>query len=83
MPRKGWKSISVPERVYNYFREGWEQNKEEYEIKYGVTSFSGFVCQLLYAIKNERKDRLIDIRDLERRVEALEREREHEGEDEP
>jgi len=55
MPPKGWKSISVPEGVYNYFRDKWEKNKEEYKIKYGVTSFSGFVSRILYDLVQREK----------------------------
>ena len=54
-PPKGWKSISVPEDVYEYFREKWEKNKKEYKIKYGVTSFSGFVSRILYEMVEREK----------------------------
>jgi len=56
MPPKGWKSISVPEAVYKYFKEQWEKNKVHYQIKHGVTSFSGFVSRFLAdAIEQDKK----------------------------
>lgn len=50
MPRKGWKSITVTEKVYNYFWEEWQKVKEEYRLKHGITSFSGFITQRLYEL---------------------------------
>lgn len=47
MPRKGWSSITVPDEVYNYFFEEWKKHKEEYRLKYGITSFAGFTTKLL------------------------------------
>ena len=46
MPRKGWKSITVREEVYDYFWNLWKKNEMEYR-KQGITSFSGFCTKLL------------------------------------
>ena len=55
MPRKGWKSITVKEEVYDYFWDLWQKNKEEYRKK-GITSFSGFVTKLLYEMIEKEKE---------------------------
>jgi len=57
MPRKGFKSITVKEEVYDYFWDLWQRNKEEYR-KQGITSFSGFVTKLLYEMIGKEKERL-------------------------
>jgi len=57
MPRKGFKSITVKEEVYDYFWDLWQKNKEEYR-KQGITSFSGFVTKLLYEMIEKEKERL-------------------------
>jgi len=57
MPRKGFKSITVKEEVYDYFWDLWQRNKEEYR-KQGITSFSGFVTKLLYEMIEKEKKRL-------------------------
>jgi len=57
MPRKGFKTITVREEVYNYFWDLWQKNKEEYR-KQGITSFSGFVTKLLYEMIEKEKERL-------------------------
>jgi len=47
MPRKGYKSITVKQNVYDYFFNEWSKVKEEYAIKKGIRSFSAFVsCRL-------------------------------------
>lgn len=46
MPPKGWKSITVPVDVYNYFYERWLREKSELKVK-GIRSFSGFVSYVL------------------------------------
>jgi hypothetical protein len=53
MPRKGWSSITVPKEVYDYFFEKWKKHKEEYRLKYGITSFSGFTSKLLEQMRQE------------------------------
>lgn len=55
MPRKGWKSITVKEDVYNHFYTEWERLKEQYRLKHGITSFSGFITQRLYELMEEEK----------------------------
>jgi len=46
MPRKGYKSITVPDRVFDYFKNDYDANKEAYAIK-GVRSFSGYISRKL------------------------------------
>ena len=55
MPRKGWKTITVTESVYKFFKDDYDANNEEYRLKYGITSFSGFITKKLYELmkKNE------------------------------
>lgn len=55
MPRKGWKSITVKESVYQYFKNEWEKNKEEYRLKFGITSFSGFITKKCYELMEKEK----------------------------
>jgi hypothetical protein len=47
MPKEGYKSITVPDDVYNYFWNKWQQSKEEYRAKHGIRSFSGFVTKFM------------------------------------
>ena len=47
MPRKGHKSITIPEKEYNYFMDLWNEEKEEL-MKEGVRSFSAYVTLTLY-----------------------------------
>jgi hypothetical protein len=46
MPREGYKSITVPDDVFNYFWKEWLKNQKELRTR-GVRSFSGFVTMLL------------------------------------
>jgi len=57
MPPKGWTTITVPQSVYDYFWEKWQEKKEEYRIKYGITSFSGFATKLLSEMLDEYEAR--------------------------
>lgn len=50
LPRKGWKSITVSEDVYDYFWKEWQENKNEHKLKEGITSFSGFLTKILYEL---------------------------------
>ena len=47
MPAEGWKPISLPDDIYEFFFEKWEKNKEEYKAKYKVRSFSGWLTKIL------------------------------------
>jgi hypothetical protein len=47
MPRKGYKSITVTEKVYDYFYQEYSKVKEEYAIKKGIRSFSAYVTSRL------------------------------------
>jgi len=56
MPRKGWKSITVKDEIYEHFWSLWKKNEGEYR-KQGITSFSGFVTMLLYKMIQEEESR--------------------------
>lgn len=47
MPRKGFRSITVREEVYEELMRQYEENREEL-LRQGVTSFSGYVTRFLY-----------------------------------
>jgi hypothetical protein len=55
MPRKGYKSITVKQTVYDYFFNEYGKVKEEYAIKKGIRSFSGFVSMRLAELMEEEK----------------------------
>lgn len=42
MPTAGFKSITVPDKVYFNFYETWLKSKDEFAFK-GVSSFSGYI----------------------------------------
>jgi len=56
MPRKGYKSITVKQHVYEYFYNEYSKVKEEYAIK-GVNSFSGYVSYRLSELLEQEKKR--------------------------
>ena len=56
VPREGYKSITVPESVFNHFMKEWKKRKEELRVK-GVRSFSGFVTMLLTELLEEYEKR--------------------------
>lgn len=47
MPRKGHKSITMPEEDYRFFWDLWEAQRDDLK-KRGVRSFSAFVTMKLY-----------------------------------
>ena len=54
MPRKGYKSITVPDDVYNYFARRWEKEAPQYRLK-GVRSFSGYISMKLMELMQKEK----------------------------
>lgn len=44
---EGWKTISIPEDIYEYIHEEWENDKKILRRRYGIRSFSGYVHFLL------------------------------------
>jgi hypothetical protein len=54
LPRKGYKSISITQDVYDYFRQEYDKVKKEYAVK-GVRSFSGFISKRLAELMEEEK----------------------------
>lgn len=61
MPKKGYKSITVKAEVYDYFYREWLRIKEEYAIKKGIRSFSGYVTYRLALLMNEDKKEKADL----------------------
>jgi hypothetical protein len=59
MPPNGWKQIQVHDDVYDYFRKKYEEMKDEYRVRYGITSFNGFVAKALNEMieRYEEKER--------------------------
>lgn len=57
MPRKGYKSITVSQKVYDYFYKEYVKVKEEYAIKKGIRSFSAFVSMKLSELMELDKKR--------------------------
>lgn len=57
MPPRGWTTITVPQTVYDYFFEEWSEKRDEYQIKYGITSFSGFASKLLTEMMDQYEAR--------------------------
>jgi hypothetical protein len=47
MPRKGYKSITVKQNIYDYFYQEYSKNREKLEIKDGIHSFSAYVTSRL------------------------------------
>ena len=47
MPRKGFRSITVREEIYDELMQQYTENREEL-LKQGITSFSGYVTRFLY-----------------------------------
>ena len=59
MPPPGWKSITVPQEIYEFFYKRWKKDKERYRREYGITSFTGFVSKLLndMLLEYEKRDK--------------------------
>jgi hypothetical protein len=43
MPRKGYKSITVKEEVYDFLMEDYKKQKKEWLIRKGISSFTGYI----------------------------------------
>jgi len=57
MPKKGYKTITVKEDVYNYFMKEYKKVKKEYSIKKGIRSFSAYVSFRLSDLMEQEKQR--------------------------
>lgn len=57
MPKKGWKSITVKEDVYDYFKKEYDKRKVENKLEDGITSFTGFINHRLYQMLQQEKKR--------------------------
>jgi hypothetical protein len=58
IPKKGYKSITVKAEIYDYFFNEWLKVKEEYAIKKGIRSFSGYVTSRLAELMEKEKKSL-------------------------
>jgi hypothetical protein len=47
MPEKGYKSITVKQEVYDYLMKEYKSQKQEWLIKRGISSFTGYVTYRL------------------------------------
>lgn len=43
MPEKGFKSITVKQEVYDWLMKEYKKSEKEWLIKYGISSFTGYV----------------------------------------
>jgi len=57
MPKKGWKSITVKEDVFVYFKKEYARRKLENRLGDGITSFSAWISHQLYELMQEEKKR--------------------------
>ena len=57
MPKKGFKSITVQEKVYDHFWQEWQKVKDEYAVKKGIRSFSGYISYRLSELMEQEKKR--------------------------
>lgn len=55
MPKKGFKSITVSEKVYDYLYKEYLKVKDEYAVKKGIRSFSGYVTYRLFLLMEEEE----------------------------
>ncbi len=54
MPRKGYRSITIREEIYQHLMKQYEANREQF-LRQGITSFSGFVTKFLYEALDQEK----------------------------
>jgi len=54
MPRKGFKSITVREEVYQDLWNQWQKQQDKL-LKEGITSFSGFCTRIIYEALEKSK----------------------------
>ena len=54
MPRKGYKSITVTDKVYDYFKEQYEKSKDKFAVE-GVRSFSGYITYRLSQLMEQEE----------------------------
>jgi len=40
---EGWKTVSIPQEVYDKAKKYYDKHEEELKLQYGVHSFSGFL----------------------------------------
>lgn len=47
MPPKGWKTVDIPEYLYEQIKDEWKNNEKELRKKYGVHSFTGYLAEMV------------------------------------
>jgi hypothetical protein len=57
MPKKGYKTITVKDEVYDYLMNEYQKVKQEYSIKKGIRSFSAYVSFRLSELMEQEKKR--------------------------
>ena len=55
MPKKGFKTITVREEIYDWFKKQYENLPAEYKARHGLTSFSGFCSYMLAKMIEQEK----------------------------
>jgi hypothetical protein len=55
MPKKGFKTITVKENVYDFFWNEYQKVKEDYAIKKGIRSFSAYISYRLSQLMEQEK----------------------------
>jgi hypothetical protein len=58
MPKPGYKSLTIPEKIFNKIYKQYEKEQDDYKEK-GVFSFSGYVTQLLIEQKENQDFKFI------------------------
>ena len=61
MPKKGYKSITVSDEIYDKMYKLYECDMEHYKEK-GIFSFSGYVTQVLF--ESKQTDNFNDLKEL-------------------
>lgn len=46
MPKTGHKSVTIPQKVYDFYEKQWQKHKEEWQLK-GINSFSSYLIHIL------------------------------------
>lgn len=56
MPKPGYKSITVQQKIYDFLMNEYKSKKDELAIHNGIKSFSGYVTwRLAQMIEQEKK----------------------------
>jgi hypothetical protein len=58
MPERGYKSITVKQDVYDFLMAEYTQQKKEWLVRHGISSFSGYVTYRLNELMEQDKTRI-------------------------